>query len=84
LALTASWDKWNDSYNVGTGEELTAEEAGKIICEAANYTGNIQIKPQRGVDPDRFFYDMSKSKRKLGFEYEYDFKKGLKDMFDEA
>lgn len=83
LALTASWDRWNDAYNVGTGEELTAEEAGKIICDAAGYKGNIQIKPQRGVDPDRFYYDMSKTERKLGFKFEYDFEKGLQDMFKE-
>ncbi len=84
LSLTASWDKWNQAYNVGTGEELTAEEAGKIICKEAGYTGGIQIKPQRGVDPDRFFYDMTKSKTKLGFVAEYDFASGLKDMFDES
>ena len=80
-ALTASWDKWNEAYNVGTGEELTAEQAGKIICEAANYTGEIQIKPQRSVDPDRFVFDCSKAELKLGFKARYDFAKGLKDMF---
>lgn len=81
LALTAPWDKWNNCYNVGTGEELTAEEAGKIICEAANYKGNIQIKPQRTVDPSRFVFDCSKAERMLGFKAEYNFKDGLTDMF---
>ena len=32
LAITA-WDKWNQAYNIGTGEELTAEDAGKLVCE---------------------------------------------------
>lgn len=81
IALTASWDKWNDCYNVGTGEELTAEEAGKIICKQANYTGKVKIEPQRTVDPQRFFYDMTKTKNKLGFTPEYNFEQGLKDMF---
>lgn len=81
LALTASWDKWNQCYNVGTGEELTAEAAGQIICDAAGYTGNIQIKPQRTVDPQRFVFDCSKAERMLDFKAEYDFKKGLQDMF---
>lgn len=83
LALTASWDKWNQAYNVGTGEELTAEAAGRIICEASGWDPDkVQIKPQRGVDPDRFFYDMTKSKTKLGFVAEYSFKEGLDDMFN--
>jgi len=83
LALTASWDKWNQAYNVGTGEELTAEQAGKIICDAAGYKGEIQIKPQRSVDPDRFVFDTSKAERMLGFKARYSFKDGLEDMFKE-
>lgn len=82
-ALTAPWDKWNQSYNIGTGEELSAEQAGKIICEASNYKGEIQIKPQRTVDPDRFVFDCSKAERMLGFKAEYDFRLGLQDMFKE-
>lgn len=81
LALESSWDKWNNIYNIGTGEELTAEQAGRIICDASGYTGEIQIKPQRGVDPDRFVFDISKAKRMLGYEPQYSFKQGLEDMF---
>lgn len=81
LAVTAPWDKWNQAYNVGTGEELSAEEAGKIICEATGWKGEIDIKEGRTVDPERFVYDMTKSKVMLGFEPQYDFKKGLKEMF---
>jgi nucleoside-diphosphate-sugar epimerase len=81
LALTAPWDKWNQVYNVGTGEELSAEEAGKLVCEVAGYEGEIEIKEQRTVDPERFLFDCSKSERMLGFKAEYDFAAGLKDMF---
>lgn len=81
LALTASWDKWNNAYNIGTGEELTAEAAGKIICKATGYKGKIEIKEQRTVDPQRFVYDCTKAKNLLGFEAEYSFEKGLNDMF---
>lgn len=82
LALTASWDKWNQAYNIGTGEELTAEDAGKIICEASGYEGKIEIKPQRSVDPDRFVFDCSKAEKMLGFKASYNFKRGLTDMFE--
>lgn len=81
LALTAPWDKWNQTYNIGTGEEITAEEAGRIICEQTGWTGNIEIKEGRTVDPERFAFDCSKAERMLNFKAEYNFKKGLADMF---
>ena len=83
LALAAPWDKWNHVYNIGTGEELSAEEAGKLVCEVAGYEGEIEKKEQRTVDPERFAFDCSKAKVMLGFEAEYSFKKGLEDMFKE-
>lgn len=81
LAITASWDAWNQCYNIGTGEELTAEQAGEIICKFANYTGKIQVKEQRTVDPDRFVFDTTKAERMLKFKAEYSFAQGLEDMF---
>lgn len=80
MALEAPWDKWGQVYNVGTGEELTAEWAGRLICESFGYKGKIDIKEQRTVDPDRFVFDCSKAERMLGFKADYDFKAGLNDM----
>lgn len=79
-ALTANWDSWNQTYNIGTGEELTAEAAGKIVCDVAGYEGEIEVKEARTVDPERFYFDVSKAERMLGFKAEYDFKKGLTEM----
>ena len=81
-AVVAPWDKWNQIYNIGTGEELTAEEAGKIICEITGYKGAVEKKEQRTVDPERFVYDVSKAERMLGFKAQFKFKKGLFDMFN--
>lgn len=81
LALMATGDKWNQIYNIGTGEEITAEDAGNLICDATGYTGNIEHKEMRTVDPERFVYDVSKAERMLGFKAEYTFAKGLWDMF---
>lgn len=83
LALEASWDKWNQVYNIGTGEELTAEEAGRAVCESMGYDGRIDIRPGRTVDAQRFVFDISKAREKLGYEPQYDFKAGLADMFKE-
>lgn len=88
LALTSPWDKWNQVYNIGTGEELTAEKAGLQIIEAWNkanpkskFTGKVEKKTGREVDPARFVYDITKAKVMLGFVPEYNFKRGLEDMF---
>lgn len=83
-ALNAPWDAWNQAYNVGTGEELTAKDAGKIVCEFAGYDGEIDTVKAREVDPQRFFYDMTKAEVMLGFKYEYSFKDGLEDMFKDG
>lgn len=81
LALTAPWDKWNQVYNIGTGEELSAEKAGEIICKATGWEGGIESRERRTVDPDRFNFDVSKAERMLHFKAEYNFEEGLKDMF---
>ena len=81
LALVAPWDKWNQVYNIGTGEELTAEAAGKIVCEVSGYKGEVEKKEMRTVDPGRFVYDCSKAERMLGFKAKFDFKAGMTDMF---
>lgn len=80
-ALTAPWDKWNQIYNIGTGEELTAEQAGQIVCEVTGYKGEVEKKEMRTVDPERFAFDCSKAEVMLGFKAEYDFRKGMEDMF---
>lgn len=82
LALTAPWDKWNQVYNIGTGEELSAEQAGELVCKVAGYKGEIEKKEQREVDASRFVYDMTKAKTMLGFEPTYTFEQGLRDMFE--
>jgi UDP-glucose 4-epimerase len=80
LAIETPWDKWNQIYNIGTGEELTAYDAGKAVCDAFGYTGEIELKEQRTVDPDRFVFDVSKAERMLGFKAKYSFRQGLEDM----
>jgi nucleoside-diphosphate-sugar epimerase len=80
LALEASYDRWGEVYNIGTGEELTAEDAGRMVCDAWEYRGDTLVIPGRTVDPQRFVYDVSKASRMLGFTADYSFKMGLADM----
>ena len=82
LAITAPWDKWNNIYNIGTGEEITAEAAGKQICNILGWPEDqVEIKEQRTVDPERFLFDVSKAERMLNFKAFYNFEAGLIDMF---
>lgn len=83
-ALTAPWDKWNQIYNIGTGEELSAEDAGKIICELTGWKGKIDVEEARTVDPERFAFDCSKAEIMLNFKSQFSFKEGLADMFKET
>jgi len=80
LALTTPFENWNEIYNVGTGEELTAEEAGKMVCEVFGYKGEIEKKIGRTVDPQRFVFDITKIKNRLGYNPKFSFRKGLEDM----
>jgi nucleoside-diphosphate-sugar epimerase len=84
LAVTAPWDAWNQCYNIGTGEELTAKDAGDIICKFAGYKGEIKVKDGRTVDPERFVFDVRKAERMLKFKAEYTFAQGLEDMFKDV
>lgn len=82
LALLVPWDKWNQTYNIGTGEELSSEEAGRLVCELSGYKGEIEVKEVRTVDPQRFVYSIEKAERMLGYSPKYGFREGLKDMFE--
>jgi nucleoside-diphosphate-sugar epimerase len=79
-ALTTDWSNWNEVYNVGTGIEMTAEEAANDICQVFGYEGEIERKEMRTVDPMRFWFDVSKAKSRLGFEATVKFRDGLLDM----
>lgn len=80
LALEAPWDKWNQVYNIGTGEEISAEEAGKAVCDITGWNGEMEKKDSRIVDAERFVFSIEKAKLMLGFIPAWSFKEGLKDM----
>lgn len=79
-ALEAPWDRYNQTYNIGSPEELSTEEAGKIICEVFGYMGEIKKEEGRTVDPSRFCVDTRKAETMLGFKTKFSFRDGLIDM----
>jgi UDP-glucose 4-epimerase len=83
LALEATWDKYYQTYNIGSGEELKASEVSRIICEKMGFTTPVEIGNTRTVDPIRFVYGTSKAERMLNFKSEYNFEQGITKMLSE-
>lgn len=81
VALEASWDKWNDVYNIGTGEEITTEKASELICAVAGWNGGVDCRSPRSVDAPRFVYNCEKSIKKLNFKAIISFEEGLRRIF---
>ena len=71
---------WNQAYNIGTGTELTAKDAGDYICSAVGWKGGVKIMPVREADPKRFAYNVDKAEKLLGFKAKVDFKEGMEKM----
>lgn len=79
-ALTAPWDAWNQVYNIGTGEEISAEDAVTQMADVFGYKGPVEHRPSRDVDASRFVYDVRKATERLGFTAEHSFRMGLEQM----
>ena len=77
--LALETDSLNQTYNIGTGEELTTEGVFKILADFFDYHKEFERLPIRVVDPLRFVFDISKAKRELGYKPEYNFKHGIED-----
>jgi UDP-glucose 4-epimerase len=80
LALDAPDYAWEEVYNIGTGEEVTAKAAADAIADILEYREGFIEEPQREVDAPRFVYDVSKAEAKLGFKAQYTFREGLERM----
>jgi len=79
LALES--DKLNETYNIGTGQELNIEEVYNQLRQFFHYDKEFERMPLRNFDPNRFVYDISKAKKMLNYQPQYSFEKGMKDWF---
>ena len=81
LALFATEpEALNQCYNIGTGEELTTEEAFKTMRRVFGYRKEFERTEQRGVDASRMVFDISKARKLLGYEPKFSLAEGLADM----
>ena len=79
LALES--DKINETYNIGTGQELTTEEVFNKLKDIFKYNKGFERLEQRKVDANRFVYDISKAKKLLGYNPKFTFIEGMKDWY---
>lgn len=68
-----------EAFNIGTGVEMTTIDVFEKLATYFNYHVPFEMKPAREVDPGRFVYDITKARKMLGYEPQYDFMAGMKD-----
>jgi len=69
----------NECYNIGTGEEIPILKAVNIIKDILGSKEGFNITASREVDPERFVFDISKAREKLGYEPQYKFEDGVRE-----
>ena len=68
------------TFNVGSGEEISTFDAAEVLREATGYKGEFMAGENRAVDAARFVYDISKARDLLGYQPQWSFRDGLRDM----
>lgn len=66
-------------FNVGTGKETSVNELFKMLCGLTHSSAKSVRRPSRKGEQQRSSLDSSKIRKKLGWKYRYDIKKGLKE-----
>ena len=73
-------DLTNETYNLGSENEITVNELAKLILQLTNSSSEIiHIEPRPG-DVLRLFSDSSKAFNEFEISHEIDFEKGIKNL----
>lgn len=80
--LAADKDVAGNVFNIGAGDPITLNELGDLMLKLSNKTNlNIEYSEPRPGDIKHSYADISKARKKLGFEPEYNQEEGLRDYF---
>ena len=82
-ALSTHFNNYDQTYNIGTGVELTTLKVAEVMAERLGWKDGFEYKEKRSFDQARFVYDISKARQRLGYEPQFTLDEGLKDMFRE-
>ena len=72
-------EKYNkpDPVNLGAGFEISIKDLAELICELADFDGEIEWDTSQPDGQPRRRLDTSRAKKEFGFEAKMDFKEGL-------
>lgn len=72
----------NEIFNIGTDENVSLNNAARIVCEAMDFDKGVDYVPGRLQEVKISYPSHEKAKKKLGFVPEWSFEKGVKAMAD--
>jgi GDP-L-fucose synthase len=81
LSASEKYDQ-SDPINIGTGREITIHELIMLICELANFKGEILWDTTQPDGQPRRCLDVSKAEKKFGFRAKVGLKEGLQRTID--
>jgi GDP-L-fucose synthase len=83
-AILLATEKYNkpDPINIGCGTEITILALAKLICELAQFRGQLRFDPTKPDGQPRRCLDVTRARDEFGFVAETDFRQGLKETID--
>ena len=78
--LAATTDATGEAYNIGSGAETTITELSTLVKEQMRSESPIEHVDPRPGDIDESVSDISKARRKLGYEPSFNIESGLKTL----
>ncbi len=82
VVLAAERYSGNEPVNLGSGTEISIKELTKLICEIADFKGNIVWDKSRPDGQPKRMLDVKRAQKEFGFRAKTDFKTGLKNTIN--
>ncbi|MHA2066186.1 MAG: LPS biosynthesis protein WbpP, partial [Candidatus Thorarchaeota archaeon] len=70
----------NQTYNIGTGEEISIESALQTIASVLDMEVEYETRPPRLQDPPRMVFNIDKAKKYLKYNPKYNFRQGMEEL----
>lgn len=71
-----------EPVNLGTGREIKIKDLVKLIADLTGYKGDLKWDTSKPDGQPRRCLDVSRAKKELGFEAEFDLKQGIRKTVD--
>ncbi|MBC8061950.1 MAG: GDP-L-fucose synthase [Clostridiaceae bacterium] len=71
----------NESFNVGTGKEVSIKELAELVSEVVGFKGELRFDTSKLDGTPRKILDVSKLKE-LGWEYKMEISEGIRESYE--